>query len=91
MITDLTASFNEELQCKAVTEQAEKSKIDMEARSFLFDGFNNNDDEMIESSATQAHTPKGINVEQLSKVWRLLNEVAQQKLYVTTPAHPILS
>ena len=30
------------------------------------------------------YTPKGITAEQLSKVWQVLNEVAQQKLGVTT-------
>ena len=46
-IDDLTAWFNEELLCKAVTERAEKSKISMEAGSILFDGFNDSDEKMF--------------------------------------------
>ena len=56
----------------------------MEGGNILFDCFNNIDDEMFESSATHADTPKGINAEQLSKVWRVSNEFAQQTLDVTT-------
>ena len=67
-IDDLTACFNEELLCKAVTERAAKSKISMEAGSILFDGFNDIDDKIFESSVTHADTPKGITVEQLRKV-----------------------
>ena len=43
-IADLTACFNEELRCKSVTEQAERSKIAMEADSIFFDGFNDIDE-----------------------------------------------
>ena len=39
---------------------------------------------MFESSATNADTLKVITEEQLSKVWRVMNEVAQQTLDVTT-------
>ena len=59
-----------------MTEKAAKLKMSMEAGSILFDGFNDIDDKMFESSVTHADTPKGITVEQLRKVWRVLNEVA---------------
>ena len=52
----------------------------MESGNIFFDGFNDIDDEMFESSITHADTPKGITLEQLSKVWRVSNEVAQQTL-----------
>ena len=77
-IADLTECFNEELLCKAVTDQVEKSKIAMEAGNILFDGFNNIDDKMSESFAMHADTPNGINLEQLSKVWRVSNKVSQK-------------
>ena len=56
----------------------------MEAGGIFFDGFNENDDKMFESSASHADKPKGITTEQLSKVWRVSNEVAQQTLDMTT-------
>ena len=59
-IVDLTACFDGYLQCKAENEQAEKSKISMESGNILFDGFNNIDDEIFESSGMHADTPKGI-------------------------------
>ena len=83
-IVNLTAWFNDEIICKAVTEWAEKSKISMEADSIFFDGFNDIDDKMFEYSATHADTLKGITAEKLGKLWRVLNEVAQQTLDVTT-------
>ena len=83
-ISDLTACFNKEFLCKAVTDQAAKSKISTEAGIILCDGFNENDDKMFESSASHADKPKGITTEQLSKVWRVSNEVAQQTLDMTT-------
>ena len=67
-----------------MTEREAKSKIATEAGSIFFDGFNAIDDKMFESSATHSDTPKGITADQLSKVWRVLNEVAQQTLDVTT-------
>ena len=72
-IANFTACLNEEFLCKAVTERAAKSKISMEAGSILFDGFNDIDDKMFESSVTHADTPKGITAENLSKVWRVSN------------------
>ena len=82
-IADLTACLNEELLCKSVTERSAKSNMSMEAGGILFDGFNEIYDAMFESSATHTYTPKGITAEQLSKVWRVSNEVAQQTLDVT--------
>ena len=82
-IADLTSCFNEDLICKAVTERAEKSKISMEAGGIFFDGFNGIDEKMFEYSANHDDTPKGITVEQLRKVWRVSNEVAQKTLDVT--------
>ena len=72
-IANLTACFNEELLCKSVTDRSEKSKISMDAGSIFFDGSNDIDDKMFESSATHADTPKGITAEQLSKVWLVSN------------------
>ena len=56
----------------------------MEAGNILFGGFNDIDDGIFESSTTHTDTPKGITAEQLRKVWQVSNEVAQQKLDVTT-------
>ena len=83
-IANLTACFNEELLFKVVTDQTAKSKISMEDGSILFNGFNDIDDEIFESSATHAERPKKISMEQLSRVWRVLNEFAQQTLDVKT-------
>ena len=62
-IANLTACFNEELICKAVTEMAENSKIAMESGSIFFGGFNDIDDKMFEYSSTHADTTKGITAE----------------------------
>ena len=59
-ISDMTACLNKEFICKYVTARAENSKISMEADNIFFDGFNDIYDEMFESSATYADTPKGI-------------------------------
>ena len=67
-----------------MTERAKKSKIAMEYGNIFFDGFNDIDDEIFESSATHANTPKGITAEQLRKIWRVSNEVEQQTLDVKT-------
>ena len=72
-ISDLTACFNKEFLCKAVTDQAAKSKISTEAGISLCDGFNENDDKTFESSATHAYTPKWITAEQWIKVWQVSN------------------
>ena len=56
----------------------------MWAGNIFFDVFNDIDDKMFESSATHAETPKGITAEQLIKVWRVSNEIAQQKMDATT-------
>ena len=56
----------------------------MEYGNIFFDGFNDIDDEIFESSATHANTPKGITAEQLRKMWRVSNEVEQQTLDVKT-------
>ena len=56
----------------------------MEAGSIFFDSFNDIDEDIFESSTTHADTPMGITAEQLIKVWRVSNEVAQQTLDVTT-------
>ena len=76
-IANLTALFNEWLLWKYVNEREAKLKIAVEAGNILFDGFNDIDDKMFESSATHAETPKGITAEQLIKVWRVSNEIAQ--------------
>ena len=80
----MTACFNEELLCKAVTEQVANLKIAMEAGSIFCDGFNDIDDKCFEYSATHSDTPKGNTAEQLSKVWQLSNEVAKKTLDVKT-------
>ena len=59
-IADLTACFNDEFLCKAVTERTEKLKIAMEDGSIFFYGSYYIDDKMFESSATHADTPKGL-------------------------------
>ena len=56
----------------------------MEAGSIFFDGFNEIDGIFFESYVTHADTPKVITAEQLSKLWRVSNEVAQQAMDVTT-------
>ena len=83
-IANFTACLNEELLCKVVTERAAKSKIAMESGIIFFGGFNDIGDKMFESSTIHAGKPKGITAENLSKVWRVLNEVSQQTLDVTT-------
>ena len=56
----------------------------MEAGSILLYGFNNDDNELFESAVAHSELPKGVTDDQLSKVWRVSNEVAPRTLYVTT-------
>ena len=67
-----------------LNERGEQFKIAMEAGSIVLDGLTDDDDEVFESAATHAETPKGVTAEQLSNVWRVGNEVAQQTLEVAT-------
>ena len=52
----------------------------MEDGHIFFDGLNEIDDEMFESSAMHVDTTKGITAEQLSKLGRVSNEVSQQSI-----------
>ena len=48
------------------------------------DGFKNNEyNDIFELAAAHAETPKGVTAENLSKVWRISEEVTQRKLDVT--------
>ena len=84
-VADLTGCFDEELRQKAVNERAAKSKIAMESGNISLDSFKKNEDDAIfELAAAHAETPKGVTAENLSKVWRISEEVAQRTLDVTT-------
>ena len=68
-----------------MTDQGEKSKIAMESGNISLDGFKNNEDDAIfELAAAHAEKPKGVTAENLSKVWRISEEVAQCTLDVKT-------
>ena len=83
-IADLTACFDDELIHRMANRCGEQSKVAIEAGSIVLDGLNDDDNEPFKSAAAHAKTPKGVTAEQLSKVWRVSNEVAQQTLEVTT-------
>ena len=75
--------YDKDLLCEAITQQAAKSKIAMEASSLNIEEMEE-DDLIFELSAARAGTPSGVTAQHLSKVWRITHDEARRTLDVTT-------
>ena len=83
VVSDMSACFDDDLFCEAVTERTMKSNVAMEAGDASLEDITSEVD-IGKIFATQAERPKGVSPEHLSKVWRISHEDAKRTIEVTT-------